>query len=792
MNSDPRKSIWSSVEGVVALRRLRRFSRAAVIALVLGSLLAFALGVRAANPVGTPKGIFPGYVVWAQDFNAAQWPGTGDIMAASYNPQAEYNATFSAGIRGLSGGTNNADSWNRIFQWFNNNNGRPATGYQAGDGIAVKINCNNTTSSNMANAGTTINANPQSAYACVKSLVDAGVPQGDIWIGDPSREVTYDIVSAIHASYPSVNVVDYFGDQGCVLGTTTYKTGLFPNSDNWPSGQQSTCFYNARYLIAMPLMKGHGAPTLTFGQKLYFGTMGINVDYTKNTPHPNLADVDFAQFLTNSHWGGKTILWCMDAMYPSEVLNGTPDTGWEEFGNRPMSSFIMSLDACAEESVSFDFFSDHYTDSGWDDNYIDLAALGGGGVYEHWNNPTNRQYSGNLGGTNGITLIALTNYVPSPPNSPIGLTAGQGGGQVYLAWGASGSGASGYDVWRATNSNGPFTLIGSTATNVYEDTAVSSCATYCYEVSATNSAGQSSNSLPASVAMGSYALAVDCGGPAAGQFVADTDYSGGTSATAAGSIVTISGVTNPAPQEVYLTERYGNTFSYAFSNLTAGLTYQVRLHFAEIYWTATNQRVFNVAINGTKVLTNFDIFAVTGTNYKATIQQFNVQPSNGQIAVSFTTITDNAKCSGIEVLLPQTPAPSVANNGPIWAGTTLNLTASTVAGAAYTWTGPNGFTSTNQDPSITVATPNAAGTYSVVATVGGCASQAATTVAAVVPIPCVALAPARNGFTLSWPCGTLQTATNISGPWGDVAGATNGCSVLPTNSQQFFRVRPPQ
>ena len=36
--------------------------------------------------------------------------------------------------------------------------------------------------------------------------------------------------------------------------------------------------------------------------------------------------------------------------------------------------------------------------------------------------------------------------------------------------------------------------------------------------------------------------------------------------------------------------------------------YSVTLKFAELYWTAKGGRVFNVAINGTTVLSNFDIF----------------------------------------------------------------------------------------------------------------------------------------------------------------------------------------
>jgi uncharacterized repeat protein (TIGR03803 family) len=73
------------------------------------------------------------------------------------------------------------------------------------------------------------------------------------------------------------------------------------------------------------------------------------------------------------------------------------------------------------------------------------------------------------------------------------------------------------------------------------------------------------------------------------------------------------------------------------------------------------------------------------------------------------------------------PAPTAGNDGPRCAGATLHLTASTVAGATYAWTGPNGFASSAQNPSIANVTAAAAGTYSVTATVAGCTSPAGTT-----------------------------------------------------------------
>jgi len=101
---------------------------------------------------------------------------------------------------------------------------------------------------------------------------------------------------------------------------------------------------------------------------------------------------------------------------------------------------------------------------------------------------------------------------------------------------------------------------------------------------------------------------------------------------------------------VYQTERFGN-FTYTIPGLSPGASFTVRLHFAEFFWTAAGQRVFNVVINGTQVLTNFDIIAASGAPNKAIVEQFTATAnSSGQIVIQYVTVTDNAKSSGIEIL----------------------------------------------------------------------------------------------------------------------------------------------
>jgi hypothetical protein len=370
------------------------------------------------SPTGTGKGIFPGRVAWVHNPNAAQWTGSGNYWAASVNPQAEYDKTFTEGIKCLSGGTNDLTSWDLIFKWFNNNHGRAGTGYQAGDKIAIKINQNNTAAP-AADCGTGSNANAQSCVACLRSLVNAGVPQSDIWIGDPSRAVTDNIYNFVHSAYPNVNVVDYFGNNGRV--TTSTVANAFPNSD--VSTGESACFYYARYIINMPLMKGHQGQGITFGSKNFYGINGINPNWQVNNRHPG--NNALTNYMTNASFGGKTILWYMDAMYPNQNLNGIPSTSWSDvpFNGKPAASFFMSLDGVAEESVSLDFFYQHYESeinaSGGMSSveaYIINAANSGAGVHEHWNDGTKRQYSRNLDSTvNGIEMV----YINASLNNPL-------------------------------------------------------------------------------------------------------------------------------------------------------------------------------------------------------------------------------------------------------------------------------------------------------------------------------------------------------------------------------------
>jgi hypothetical protein len=92
---------------------------------------------------------------------------------------------------------------------------------------------------------------------------------------------------------------------------------------------------------------------------------------------------------------------------------------------------------------------------------------------------------------------------------------------------------------------------------------------------------------------------------------------------------------------------------------------------------------------------------------------------------------------------------------------TLKLTANTILGATYQWTGPNGFSSSNQNPDIPAVGLLASGVYSVTATVAGCTSSAQNVTATIIAKPNQPTATSNSPIPLG---GTIQLiASNIVG-----------------------------
>ncbi|MEI6765358.1 MAG: glycine-rich protein [Bacteroidota bacterium] len=166
-----------------------------------------------------------------------------------------------------------------------------------------------------------------------------------------------------------------------------------------------------------------------------------------------------------------------------------------------------------------------------------------------------------------------------------------------------------------------------------------------------------------------------------------------------------------------------------------------------------------------------------------------VNPADGLIIYNTVTKCINLFKSGswFEIcgncVPPATPV--AGNNSPVCSGDTIKLTSTAVPNATYSWTGPNGFTSTLKDPKIPNSSTANSGIYSVVATVGACSSSAAVTTVTVNQSPSsaftmnptsagintnITFTPNVTGATYSWVFqgGTPATST-IQNPvvqWG--------------------------
>ncbi len=87
-----------------------------------------------------------------------------------------------------------------------------------------------------------------------------------------------------------------------------------------------------------------------------------------------------------------------------------------------------------------------------------------------------------------------------------------------------------------------------------------------------------------------------------------------------------------------------------------------------------------------------------------------------------SSINGCSQTASVTIVVSEYPSSSVNSNSPLCEGSNLNLTATNVAGATYAWSGPNLFSSLNQNPTIISATPLASGTYTCQVGLGSCIS----------------------------------------------------------------------
>ena len=156
------------------------------------------------------------------------------------------------------------------------------------------------------------------------------------------------------------------------------------------------------------------------------------------------------------------------------------------------------------------------------------------------------------------------------------------------------------------------------------------------------------------------ALAINSGGSAfttaAGKrFAADVYYGGGTV-----SGVTSGDILNTTNDALYHNARGGAAFSYGLPSGNG--TFDVVLHFAETYWGSRasggiGSRKFNVDMEGTRRLTDYDIFARAGGAMRAVTATVRVTVNDGVLNLLFGKgSADNPAVAAVEVV----PVPATA------------------------------------------------------------------------------------------------------------------------------------
>ena len=173
--------------------------------------------------------------------------------------------------------------------------------------------------------------------------------------------------------------------------------------------------------------------------------------------------------------------------------------------------------------------------------------------------------------------------------------------------------------------------------------------------------------------------------------------------------------------------------------------------------------------------------SLTGGSYSWTSSPAGFTSANQSVTLSPSSTTTYsctytlngcpASSTGVITVNPN-PVPSASNNGPYCAGATINLSSN--GGSTYSWSGPNGFSSITQNPTINPSTSANSGIYTVTVTSNNCTAVTTTSVNILAnPIPNLNTnGPVCAGTSLSINCNN-GVAWSWNGPNGFVTSTQN-------------------
>ncbi len=196
-------------------------------------------------------------------------------------------------------------------------------------------------------------------------------------------------------------------------------------------------------------------------------------------------------------------------------------------------------------------------------------------------------------------------------------------------------------------------------------------------------------------------------------------------------------------------------------------------------WTATWNSPGTVCASGGSLNLNTYLTGSAGGNWSGTGvsgNTFNPLGLSGPINITYT-VGNSSACSATvshTITVSTNPIATAVSNGPVCVGSTLTLTGGPSSMTSYSWSGPNGFTSSSQNPTVSgSATTAMSGTYTITVTnSSGCTNTTTTSVSVnTLPVPSASNnSPICEGNSLTI-SGLPNSMTNYS--WSGPNGFTS-------------------
>ncbi|NLE44671.1 MAG: DUF362 domain-containing protein [Chloroflexi bacterium] len=329
------------------------------------------------TPVPPPTGP---RVVHVHGSTSTFWSGQTDFW--NYVRQDTVNTMADRGLMALTGTASVANAWRALLP-----------NYRAGQGIAIKVNFNNSTS--CSDSDGQIDGLIQPVNALVRGMKQMGVAETDIWVYDASRRLPARFVGG--CLYSGVQFIDpacnLNGGYASWASTDphAFVTYHHPTNPSMPRTRISDVLIDATYLINMPIMKPHRIARVTLTFKNHFGNISepweLHPYIGMSSPTYRSDYSPLVDIYRNAHVGAKTILVVGDALLAAKDFDAAPAASWATFGNKPPQSLFFATDPVAADCVMADHLraelgsSDEGIPSAAYD-YLRLAAAAGLGEYE--------------------------------------------------------------------------------------------------------------------------------------------------------------------------------------------------------------------------------------------------------------------------------------------------------------------------------------------------------------------------------------------------------------------------